>query len=63
MGDKPYRWTVTRETANDVGVWGEKELSNADYSEPLRIAGEVIDLDALPKFGDSDETDARAPER
>lgn len=41
---------------NDVGDWGEaKDLGNADYHEPFRIAGEVVDLDALPAFGDDDE--------
>jgi hypothetical protein len=43
---------VDAETANDVGVWGSKSLSNADYDRPLVIGGEPIDLDSLPAFGD-----------
>jgi hypothetical protein len=37
---------------NDVGEWGEKrDRGNADYQRPFVVAGEVVDLDALPRFG------------
>jgi hypothetical protein len=41
---------------NDVGDWGDK--GTPAYSEPFRINGEVVDLDALPAFGDDDPTAA-----
>lgn len=36
---------------NDVGEWGDKDTRGA-YSTPLKIAGELVDVDKLPKFGD-----------
>lgn len=41
---------------NDVGDWGEKDIAGA-YSKPLMIAGEQVDLEHTPKFGDA----ARSP--
>lgn len=47
---------MTRDTANDVGVWGDKrDRGNADYLERFKVAGEVVDLDALPAFAERDE--------
>jgi hypothetical protein len=37
---------------NDVGDWGEKDIRGA-YSGPLNIAGERVDVDQLPPFGDN----------
>lgn len=39
---------------NDVGQWGDKDVSGA-YDGPLNIAGEQVDVEKLPPFG--------APER
>lgn len=38
---------------NDVGDWGEKDISGA-YDGPLNIAGEQVRLEDLPPLGDSD---------
>lgn len=50
------------ERLSDVGEWGEKpDRGNADYQRPFVVADEVVDLDALPRFGPglSDEPDIR----
>jgi hypothetical protein len=39
---------------NDVGDWGEKDLTGA-YRSPLKIAGEAVDIGKLPAFGSGDE--------
>jgi hypothetical protein len=45
---------VDERTANDVGVWGDKSLSNDNYEEPFEINGEEVDLGNLPPLGDND---------
>lgn len=49
---------------NDVGQWGDKDTRGA-YAKPLTIAGEKVDVDKLPKFGDEGpaEKPAKAPVR
>jgi hypothetical protein len=41
---------------NDVSDWGEKNISGA-YDEPFAVAGEEVDLDGLPPFGERDDLD------
>jgi hypothetical protein len=41
---------------NDVSECGDKDISGA-YDTPFMIAGEEVDLDNLPAFGDTDDAD------
>ena len=50
MAERP-RETIER--LSDVGEWGEKDVRGA-YSSPLRIAGELVDVEKLPPLGDVD---------
>lgn len=36
---------------NDVGEWGEKDISGA-YDGPFMVGGEAVDTRSLPAFGD-----------
>lgn len=53
---------------NDVGEWGEKDISGA-YATPFMVGGEAVDIGSLPAFGDDAAGDleparpARAPVR
>lgn len=50
------REVITKLT--DVGEWGDKECHSGMYSEPFMVAGEAVDIDSLPEFGDSDKPEA-----
>lgn len=48
----PERGRVVIDRLSDVAEWGDKETGDHLYSEPFEVAGEVVDIDSLPAFGD-----------